>query len=315
MYDINLKNVKKGRKFHSIFIIAGLFFAAIMIGIVVFNVLKKNSMDATVMSERVEVSSHTDSEGSTMYSAIYHYYVDGKEYTCGQGSSSSIYPSEENKLVYYDSKSPARCITEASSKTNLLLIVFLIIPGICIAVGVVGIRKVNKRVKLIEELNQRGKLVKGLPYHMENTGMVVNDVPIQRPVVEYTLSNGTTLTLRGDPRHDKKAIDGDGLVDIVIDEQNPENYYIDFEINRLAGNSQADFAINPATGQPYTNPGFNQVNNDVMSAMGNVAAQVQNQAPVTPQPTDNLGAPSQAAFETQIQNQQNINNQNNNPIL
>ena len=34
MYDINLKNVKKGRKFNIIFILAGLFFAAIMIGIV-----------------------------------------------------------------------------------------------------------------------------------------------------------------------------------------------------------------------------------------------------------------------------------------
>ena len=31
------------------------------------------------------------------------------------------------------------------------------------------------------------------------------------------------------------------MVDLLIDESNPNNYYIDFEINRLAGNSPQDY--------------------------------------------------------------------------
>ena len=54
----------------------------------------------------------------------------------------------------------------------------MIIPVIFIAVGVVNIKKVNKRLDQIQELNLRGKLVKNLPYHLENSNITVNNVPI-----------------------------------------------------------------------------------------------------------------------------------------
>ena len=31
------------------------------------------------------------------------------------------------------------------------------------------------------------------------------------------------------------------MVDLLIDESNPDNYYIDFEINRLSGNLPQDY--------------------------------------------------------------------------
>ena len=96
-------------------------------------------------------------------------------------------------------------------------------------------------MKLIKELNKKGKLVKNLQYHLEDTGMSVNHVQIQRPVVEYTLPSGSVVTLYGDPRHDGKLYDADGMVDLVIDENNPNNYFIDFEINRLTGNLPTDY--------------------------------------------------------------------------
>lgn len=51
---------------------------------------------------------------------------------------------------------------------------------------------------------------------------------------------GTQITLYGDSRNDRKLCDEDGLVDLLIDESSPDNYYIDFEINRLSGNLSQD---------------------------------------------------------------------------
>ena len=77
--------------------------------------------------------------------------------------------------------------------------------------------------------------------------MKVNDVSIQCPVVKYTLPSGETIELKGDPRHDRKLSDDDGMVDLVIDESNPENYFIDFEINRISGNLPSDYFQQPQT--------------------------------------------------------------------
>ena len=101
--------------------------------------------------------------------------------------------------------------------------------------------KINKRVRIINELNQKGKLIKNLKYHLENSDITINNVKIQRPVVDYKLPSGSIITLYGDPRYDKKSFDSDGLVDLVIDESNPDNYFIDFEINRISGNLPSDY--------------------------------------------------------------------------
>jgi len=249
MFDINTKNVKKGRRFYYIFLVVGILFLFIIGGIFVSNIIKLNSLDSTILSTRVEVKSYVNDEGNTMYSPVYHYEVNGQNYSCGSNSSSSNNPGTQNKNVYYDSKNPSNCMTEYSKSGNYIILLFLLLPIIFILVAVINIRKVNKRIKAILELNQKGKLVKNLPYRLENTGMVVNNVPIQRPVVDYTLSSGTIITLYGDARHDKKQSDSDGMVDLLIDESNPDNYYIDFEINRLSGNLPQDYYQEPMMNQ------------------------------------------------------------------
>lgn len=71
--------------------------------------------------------------------------------------------------------------------------------------------------------------------------MSVNNVKIKRPVIDYMLPTGTVITLTGDARHDRKHWDSDGMVDLLIDENNLDNYYIDFEINRITGNLPQDY--------------------------------------------------------------------------
>lgn len=276
MYDIKLDNVKKGKKFFFLFFISGVAIAVIMIGILIGSTMNLNNLDATTMSTSVEINQHIDSDGNTMYSPVYHYNVNGEEYSCSSNSSSSIRPSETNALVYYDSKKPSRCMTPYSKSSNKMLLIFLILPVIFIALGVVNINKVNKRIKIIKELNTKGKLVKNLPYRLENSNLKVNGVPIQLPVVDYILPSGVTITLRGDPRQDNKLADADGMVDLVIDENNPKNYFIDFEINRLTGNLQGDYYKGNVNNVTNTNQS-NLQNNDTI--VNNVPNNISNNVP------------------------------------
>ena len=88
MYDINTKYVKKGRNFWLIFLIFGLAFMLIFGSVYISSYLKLKSLDASTTSTKVEISSHI-SDGTTMYSPIYYYEVNGIEYSCSSNSSSS----------------------------------------------------------------------------------------------------------------------------------------------------------------------------------------------------------------------------------
>lgn len=240
MYDINLKNVKKGKKFFLIFFIIGILFFLIFGGIYIFNIIKLKNLDSETMSTRVHINSYTNDEGTMMYSPVYYYSVNGIGYSCESSSSSSVNPGTENKKVFYDSNNPSNCMSEFSKSNNNFILLFLFIPIIFIIISIYNFKKISKRIKIINELNQKGKLVKQLPYRLEETGMTVNNHPVMRPVIDYVLPSGV-VKLLGDPRHDGKLMDTDGLVDLVIDENNPDNYFIDFEINRLSGNLPGDF--------------------------------------------------------------------------
>ncbi len=262
MYDIDTSNVKKGIKFFLMFLLVGIFFLGILLAILIMNIINYKSLDSEIMSNHVEINTYKDSDGDTMYSPIYYYNIRGKEYKCSSQGGSSIMPSTKNRKVYFDSKNPTRCMTDYSRGNNKLILLFLLLPIVFIGTAVYNIIKVNKRIKLINDLNTTGKLVKNLPYRLENTGMSVNGIQIQKPVVDYTLPSGTTITLQGDPRHDKKVADKDGMVDLVIDEANPNNYFIDFEINRLSGNLPTDYYTNNQTFQNNGNNNFmNQQDN------------------------------------------------------
>lgn len=251
MYDINLKNVKKGRGFFFMFFFIGFMFLVIIGGIFVSTLIKINNLDSETISSRVDVKSHRDSEGSTMYSPVYYFRVNGIEYSCDSTSSSSINPGDKNKTVYYDSKDPSNCMTEFSKSNNALLLLPMLIPLLFIGIAVYNFIKIEKRIKAINELNQKGKLIKNLPYRLEATGMEVNNRKIMRIVIDYTLPSGSVVKLFGDPRHDGKSIDADGMVDLVIDENDPNNYFIDFEINRLSGNLPGDYFEQSINNQQY----------------------------------------------------------------
>lgn len=253
MYDISVKNVKKGNSIYIIFLIAGILVTVGFMYIIISNDRKLKSLDSTVIATKVEINKHRDSDGNTLYNPTYYYVVDGNEYSCPSTSSSNVKPKTDNATIYYDSKNPSECMTEYSKLTNKIWFIGVFIGVAFIIIAVVNIIKIIKRINKIKDLNNHGKLIKNLPYRLEPSGIVINNVKIQRPVVEYTLASGSTITLYGDPRMDKKLTDEDGMVDLVIDENNINNYFIDFEINRLTGNLPTDYFNKPNNNETQTN--------------------------------------------------------------
>ncbi len=243
MYDIDLKNVKKGNSGVIFMILIGLLFAGIGIGMFASTVIKKNRMDSEVEAYKVDINEHYDSDNGTMYSPTHFYVVDGVNYTCsGGGSTGSITSAMRDETVYYNSSDPSDCMTDYSKSTNnLFFIIFTLMGGLVAFLGFASIVKTRKRINKIKYLNQNGKLIKNLPYHMEDTNARVNDRVIQRPVVDYKLPSGSSIKLYGDPRYDNKACDQDGFVDLLIDPNDLNNYFIDFDINRLSGNLGSDY--------------------------------------------------------------------------
>ena len=106
----------------------------------------------------------------------------------------------------------------------------------------------HKKYRTLSILNKRGKLIKNLPYRIEQSGYrddYGNDMPMI--VVDCVMAKGNKVTLHSAPRRDLKVRDHDGRVDLVIDPKDPNTFYLDFEINRLSGNRKSDY---------YREPGF-----------------------------------------------------------
>jgi len=115
--------------------------------------------------------------------------------------------------------------------SSLPLLIVWLITGVCMYLGLKNLKRIKEKNKLYDRLEVNGELVKNLKYKMQDTGVRVNDIPIYRIVAEYDLGNGTKIPLYGDGRFDGKFADSDGLVDALIDPTNPENYYLDFNID------------------------------------------------------------------------------------
>ena len=250
MYKIDRRNIKKGRLFHIIFLSLGSLFLVVILVVIFFASISMKSVkdyDTSVLADEieiVEVRSHSydretgyESEHIT-YSPKYHFKYKGELYTCNSTSSSSFVDTSK-KLVYFDSDNPQNCLTEydASSKPMMLifLVLMLLLPAIFITIGIIGFLKMKKRLDKYTHLENNGVLYKNLPYRMEHTGISMNHVPIMKLVVDFTLPNGLTVVLYGDPRFDYKTADADGMVDVLIDLNNPENYFVDFNIEEKNG--------------------------------------------------------------------------------
>ena len=234
MFEIDKKNFKKGRKPGILLIIIGLLFLLVCGGIEFYYISKKNPMDRQTTATSFDENGYYDDEGSYVYKPTFYYSVKGQEYSCTSGSSSSMKPSS-GTTVYYKSSDPSQCITSYETSFNWLLIVLVGVGALILGIGVFMLIKNKKAYKKAKYLAANGKLIKGLPYSLEGTNTYINGQQVQKLVVDYEAPNGLTVHLVGNSRYDMKTSDDDGLVDLLIDPNDLNNYYIDFDIKYSEG--------------------------------------------------------------------------------
>ena len=103
MYNISTKNIKKGSWLWILFLAIGIIFLLAISYMLFFNTNKMKDLDGKVLSYEVDVEIRQGDTGA-MYSPTYKFRVGEKSYSCPSNISSSIYPSSENKYVYYSCK-------------------------------------------------------------------------------------------------------------------------------------------------------------------------------------------------------------------
>lgn len=230
MYDIQLKNIRRGILFGLPFLFAGLlFFTFGTIGIF-YGTIQKFTLDSHTQAKEIAVNK--DSDGK--YSPSYTYIVNGEEYECSSSYSSTTPVNRSDTTIYYDSKTPWICRSPYQMPFSIYHFISIMFPLISIWLGIYQIVTVKKKIKVVKRLNQTGTLIKHLPYFMVPTGMRINNSGIMAPAVIFTFPTGETRTLIGDARFDYKDCDDDGSVDLLIDYEHPDDYFIDFEINQIS---------------------------------------------------------------------------------
>lgn len=120
-------------------------------------------------------------------------------------------------------------------------ILFYAVPLIPLVIAVFSIVKIIKTIIRLKKLNKVGVLYKNVPYVLESTGTKLSGVRLRKPIVDFELPGGVITRLEGDTRRDKKRIEKRGYIDLLIDPNDPNNNYMEFNINRIEGNRPEDF--------------------------------------------------------------------------
>ena len=230
MYKVNLSNLNKGSIFYWIFLLIGVIILTVWIFIITFSVIDFKKMDSNTTSTRVEATKNVDSEGNTTYKAIYYYFIGDKEYACESNVSSNTYPEDKTK-IYYNSNNPNKCYTDSFFTFIFVFIITLLVPILFIIFCGINLLNHHKRIDKIKKLCSTGRLIKNVKYETEDSGFVVNGRRILRAVVDYPLPDGTVLKLKSDPIYNSTYLDDYEYIDILIDENDKSNYYLDFNIN------------------------------------------------------------------------------------
>ena len=222
MFHIDLNKLKSDRKSGRLCIIVGLVTAFAIIAALVVQSFFKSTLDSETTSTKVAIMENTNDDGEKMYTPVYTYQVNNQEYTCRSNLSTSIKPNTENGTVYYDSKKPEKCMTEATNATLPLFYLFLLFPLGMIGYGIYIYRKSQTVYKRLKNLIKTGKLVENLPFYLGHK---------EPKSKEYVYVDYHGRKLRTDYPQKIERIRKHETIDLIIDESNPKLYYLDFNIH------------------------------------------------------------------------------------
>ena len=240
MYNISKDNIKYFKRFYLKLIILS-FSVFIILSTILVTIGKENyqtNKTAKIIDTKQEVKESLSADDKK-YIYYYHYYyeVNGKAHTCTKRNDTIL------NIVFYNQKDPSKCMILHEKVGFYAFHIGLLAILVFMILSIKQLHKARKSQRNIKILQKKGKLIKSIPCTMKNTGLTINGQPYHMPVVSYQLKTGNIIDLYGLERHDPYGKYDRKTVDLLIDEDNPKIYYIDYRIDRISGNLDQDYYL------------------------------------------------------------------------
>jgi hypothetical protein len=228
--------------------------------------LRSNSIDPdwTVTAGKVVDISRSSNDGSTTYSPVVSYQVEGRSYRAASNMSSSFQPYiGQNREVAYNPDQPEQSKIVESATTTWWLYLFPIIGIACIVLGPYQYIQGAKRDKKIKQLIRTGLKLQGVLVDVQSEGD--SNSNSYKIVVAATDPTGTVQNYVSDSLG---GIAGVAMadfrnnpipIDVYVDPSNHENYYVDISdipnltperivqlLKGTAENTEATSLVNPS---------------------------------------------------------------------
>lgn len=164
-----------------------------------------------------------------MYKKVYYFDADNRQFSC---LDSVVINNKNNqidkKTIYYNFEDPNVCTTNIIKKTNLIVYIFIILLCIPMFIGLIGMIKINKKLNKIKMLSKCGKLVKNLQYEVVEMKKKNGNI-LYKAKTKYKVKN-QVLILYSESIYDKKLFKEYPTIDLLINENDVNDYYLDFNI-------------------------------------------------------------------------------------
>lgn len=230
MTNIKVKRQKFGVYQLISLIITGLVFVGF--GIFSINNSKVNPTWTKINGQVVDASNNI-SDGTTTYTPVIQYSVNGQTYRVTSGVSSNVYPNiGEAREVAYDPARPGQSKVIEGAGIYAFLWIFTVLGiGLVILAFVLYIKS-RQRSSKINNLMQVGQKVQGILTDIQTIGGNQNN-NTYKIVVSATDASGTVQNYTSDSL---AGIGGLAMADfrqnpipiyVYIDPARPENYYVD----------------------------------------------------------------------------------------
>lgn len=166
---------------------------------------------------------------NNMYKKVYYFDADNRQFSC---LDSVVINNKNNqidkKTIYYNFEDPNVCTTNIIKKTNLIVYIFIISLCIPLLIGLIGMIKINKKLNKIKMLSKCGKLVKNLQYEVVEMKKKNGNI-LYKAKTKYKFKN-QVLILYSESIYDKKLFKEYPTIDLLINENDVNDYYLDFNI-------------------------------------------------------------------------------------
>ena len=222
------------KPFNLLYIFGGSFlFVSTIFLIIAFSVgystaRTKMYTDVYTIASRVELNSYqSSSDHDTMYSPVFFYNVDNKEYSCSADLGVSWKPDINNGKIYYNSKNPSQCISEYGFRSKIVFAcIFFVLAILKFGIGAfvlfIAIRRNIKNKKLFKQ----GQLIKNIPCTIIPSNVTLNNKMGYIIEVEYQ-----GLKLRSETKFDIDI--RKNSADLLIDPLDAKDYFIGFDITKF----------------------------------------------------------------------------------